>query len=291
MLSIKNETLTVEVDQKGAQLTHVYSQEGFDYIWNNELWPKHAPVLFPAIGRSAEDSYLIDGKTYPMQQHGFASDYEFEVAEHDADKLVLQLSENEGTLSVYPFKFKLTVTFALAGSTLKTSFKVENPNDEELSFSLGFHPGFNLPINGEGSFEDCTLHFDTADEQLENFEIVKTPNPYRTGKVLPFAEAGKKEVQLNHPMFAKGLIVFNNDIKSAVLDSPKTVHSIKMDLADFPYFCIWTKEDLDCPFLCLEPFAGLPDVAEQKQELSEKEGNRKLAPKTDVTLNCNVTFA
>lgn len=292
MLSIKNEELTAEIDQKGAQLTHVYNRkENFDYIWNDERWPKHAPVLFPAIGRSTEDAYLINGKEYPMQQHGFASDYEFEVAAHEEDKLVLQLTENAETLASYPYKFKLTVTFELVGSSLKINFRVENPNDEELSFSLGFHPGFNLPINQEGSFEDYSLTFDTADTQLQTYEIIKTPNPYRTGEVLPFMSENEKVVKLNHRMFDKGLLVFKNDITGVKLDSPATKHYIQMNLSDFPSLCLWTKEDLECPFLCLEPFCGLPDMTEQKQELAQKEGNRILAPQASASLNCEITFA
>lgn len=292
MLKIENEELIAEVDPKGAQLTHVYQRkENFDYIWNNELWPKHAPVLFPSIGRSDADTYLINGKEYPMQQHGFASDYEFEVIAHESDKLVLCLTENKETLASYPYKFKLTVTFQLIGETLDTYFTVENTNEEELSFSLGFHPGFNLPINNEGSFEDYHLTFNTADEQLNYYEIVKTPNPYRTGKLLPFMGENEKVLQLSHQTFEKGLIVFNNAIDSVQLSSGKTNHSITMYLEDFPYFCIWTKEEPDCPFLCLEPFCGLPDIVNEKQELAEKEGNRKLAAKEQATLKCSVTFA
>ena len=53
MQIIENDQFKAEIDEHGAQLTHLFNKsEGFDYIWNDDLWPKHAPVLFPAIGRS-----------------------------------------------------------------------------------------------------------------------------------------------------------------------------------------------------------------------------------------------
>lgn len=51
MQVLENDKFKVEIDELGAQLTHLYNKkENFDYIWNGKLWPKHAPVLFPAIG-------------------------------------------------------------------------------------------------------------------------------------------------------------------------------------------------------------------------------------------------
>ena len=57
MQTIKSSCFTAEIDEHGAQLTHLYHNEDhFDYIWNNPLWEKHAPILFPAIGRSNNDA-------------------------------------------------------------------------------------------------------------------------------------------------------------------------------------------------------------------------------------------
>ncbi|WP_369406507.1 hypothetical protein [Lentilactobacillus kisonensis] len=63
-------------------MTHLINKSGhFDYIWNNDLWPKHAPILFPAIGRSNDDAYLINGHKYEMPQHGFVADFDFDVTD------------------------------------------------------------------------------------------------------------------------------------------------------------------------------------------------------------------
>lgn len=290
MLQIENDRLKVSIAEKGAQLTHVENkQQAFDYIWNGTAWPKHAPLLFPAIGRSTEDSYLVAGKTYPMQQHGFASDYEFTIVEHLTDKLVLRLTDNAETLQSYPFHFALIVTFELVGNELKQVFAIKNLNEAELSCSFGFHPAFNVPINAEGAFEDYQLTFETTDTKLEQFLIKKNPFPYRSGAKLEFNQSATV-LPLTRELFADGLIILDNHMQTVTLSSVKTERQVKMELADFPYFCLWTKEDEDLGFICLEPFYGLPDILDQKQELKQKEGNLHIAPQAQKDLTCNLHF-
>lgn len=87
------------------------AENKFDFIWNGSEWPKHAPILFPAIGRPTDDEYLLDQKSYPMQQHGFASDYSFEIIEQKDDQLSLLFKDNEETYQSYPFHFEFKVTY------------------------------------------------------------------------------------------------------------------------------------------------------------------------------------
>ncbi len=50
MLAIENNQLKVEINEVGAQLTHVVDKTtNADYIWNGSEWERHAPILFPAI--------------------------------------------------------------------------------------------------------------------------------------------------------------------------------------------------------------------------------------------------
>lgn len=279
MQTIESTTFRAEIDEHGAQLTHLYNkEEGFDYIWNNDLWPKHAPVLFPAIGRSANDAYLIDGKEYEMLQHGFVADQDFTVVENTGSCLVLNLENNEGTQRYFPFAFKFEVIFTLTDGGLTLHFNVVNKEkDRDFSFSLGSHPAFNVPINHEGSFTDYQVDFEPAGLALKQFEIVKTPNPYRDGKVIDLTAADGSHIDLNYPMFEDGLVIVENkEVTGVMLSSKKSSHSIHLNFEDFRYICLWTKEGAQAPFLCLEPFAGLPDVADQEVELMEKEANTKL---------------
>ncbi|MGY3711067.1 hypothetical protein ACWOAS_09390 [Lactococcus lactis subsp. lactis] len=47
LLTLKNNELTVQINPKGAELTHVIENKNkFDFIWNGSEWPKHAPIFF-----------------------------------------------------------------------------------------------------------------------------------------------------------------------------------------------------------------------------------------------------
>ncbi|OJG81845.1 hypothetical protein RV14_GL002388 [Enterococcus ratti] len=81
---IQNDQLIAEIAEHGAELISLKSKEtAFEYIWQADptYWGRHAPVLFPFVGRLKNDQYTYQGKTYDMRQHGFARDMDFEVIE------------------------------------------------------------------------------------------------------------------------------------------------------------------------------------------------------------------
>ena len=51
--TIENEHLTLSVDSMGAQMMHICSRDGREYLWQGDpaYWPDRAPTLFPFIGR------------------------------------------------------------------------------------------------------------------------------------------------------------------------------------------------------------------------------------------------
>lgn len=286
MLTLKNTKLTVKINPKGAELTHIIDNKtGQDFIWNGEEWAKHAPILFPAIGRSTEDEYLLDGKLYPMQQHGFATDYDFELLEQRTDFIKLLLKDNLETYQSFPFHFEFIIIYRLEDNVLNVAFEVKNLTEKSMAFALGFHPAFNLP----GKFEDYQIRFATNDKVLKTFDIVKNPFPYRSGKLTTFAQS-VSEFFLERRMFADGLVIFDNKINQVKLSSVLTDYAVSLEMSDFPYLCLWTKEDMTLPYLCIEPFSGLPDVINQKQELLEKEGNHVLTANEAATYKVKLTF-
>lgn len=211
MQIIENTQFKAEIDEKGAQLTHLYRQDtGYDYIWNNGIWPKHAPVLFPAIGRSNDDSYLYHDKQYDMPQHGFVSDYDFEVTDKQPDQVTLQFKATPETKQIYPFDFVLAVTFSLQATGLHLNFVVTNEGAQAMSFALGSHPAFNVPIANDGSFSDYQLAVEPKVTKLTQFDIVKKPYPFRSGTTSAVPNYQDGVIHLDYDMFAKGLIILEN---------------------------------------------------------------------------------
>ena len=116
IVTLRNEWLTVEIEDVGAQLASITSQDGTQYLWQGDpdIWPRRAPLLFPVIARLKDGQYTLDGETYTISSHGFCRDALFTVEQHSETSVSFHLSDSEETRAVYPFAFHLTVTYTLA---------------------------------------------------------------------------------------------------------------------------------------------------------------------------------
>ena len=226
MITIKNNKLEVEIDQLGAQITHVVDLKGnFDYIWNGKAWKRHAPILFPSIGRSNDDHYVVDGQTYPMPQHGFARDLQWENVRKADDQVLLQLKASPKTKEYYPFDFTLQVDYKLVGNQLLTKYSVTNNDKQTMPYALGSHPGLNIPIDDDGVFEDYSLTFGPHPKEIQQLGI--NPAPFRDGTKAPFEAVDGNVLKLDHKTFDDGLIILDaKKIESVTVSSNQTAHPV-----------------------------------------------------------------
>ena len=108
MIKIDNGTLSLTVDEHGAQMRSLYDIcAEREYLWQADpaVWGRTAPVLFPAVGKMHTDGYIYENERYPMAKHGFARDAEFEVEEQSASTLTLAYAPDEKVKKSYPFDF------------------------------------------------------------------------------------------------------------------------------------------------------------------------------------------
>ena len=64
MIVLENEGFRVEINSFGAELTSFRSKTtGTEYVWGGDpaAWKRHAPVLFPIVGRLADCIQFIYG--------------------------------------------------------------------------------------------------------------------------------------------------------------------------------------------------------------------------------------
>src|SRR3954467_10262610 len=93
--TIRRGTLTTTVKAQGAEMCSL-RKHGLEFVWQaGPAWPRHAPLLFPIVGRLANDEMRHRGKTYRMTQHGFARDSRFVWGERGADHCTLVLEDSE----------------------------------------------------------------------------------------------------------------------------------------------------------------------------------------------------
>src|SRR5687768_6187290 len=141
---LKNSLLQVKVKEQGAELCSLYSSAlEHEFLWQADPnhWSRHAPVLFPIVGRLKDDRYLFSGRSYTLPQHGFARDQNFTLEEKSDKKIRMFLEHNAGTLEHFPFMFRLSITYLLENDTLHISWQVENKDRQTMHFSIGAHPG------------------------------------------------------------------------------------------------------------------------------------------------------
>ncbi|MEJ7661532.1 MAG: hypothetical protein WKG07_19060 [Hymenobacter sp.] len=105
MPTLTSATARVEIAPHGAELTSFSSlATGLEYMWQADpaQWGRHAPLLFPIVGKLPDDTYLLDGEAYKLPQHGFARDQEFQLIGQDAHSLTFQLMAGEASKKPTP---------------------------------------------------------------------------------------------------------------------------------------------------------------------------------------------
>lgn len=295
MITIENKYLSISIKEKGAELAKVFNKiEAFDYLWtgDSQYWGRHAPVLFPIIGKLNDDAYTIEQKEYTMTQHGFARDFDFELVNQSDSQAQFRLTANEETKKMYPFEFKLMITYILEEKNLVVQYHVENLSEvNKMPFALGAHPGFNVPLNNKGTFSDYNLSFEPAlNNPLQILEIDDGPFPFITGRNKDLALSKDNVLALDYPTFDDGLLIIDEAVDRVILSSPLSENSITLEVSDFPYLTLWTIENKQAPFLCIEPFYGLPDQIGKIGDLHDKKGNCILSPLDTKKMQFSMTF-
>lgn len=281
MPTLTSATARVEIAAQGAELTSfVNLATGLDYVWPADpaQWARHAPLLFPIVGRLPDDTYLHNGQAYKLSQHGFARDHEFQLIQEDAASLTFQLMASAATKAIYPFEFDLRVRYELRGTTLHVGWPVRNPAaaDQDLLFSIGAHPAFRCPLRPEAGeqFADYAFHFDhpvTLRRQLLRGGL-------RSGETAPVLDQ-QAALPLSYELFADDALVFDHfDFTRITLQkADKTGPFVRMQFDGFPYLGLWTKGP-GAAFACIEPWQGVASAVGAPQELRDKEGMLTLAP-------------
>lgn len=155
--TLKNDQLSVTVDTFGAEM-HSIQHDDIEYLWQADpkFWGRHAPVLFPIVGKLKNGQYHYNEQTYQMGGHGFARDNDFELIKKSDNELVFELRDNEDSLNHYPFHFNFRVSYKLVDNKIRVRYEVKNEDEKFMSFGVGAHPAFNVPLKN-GTFEDYQL--------------------------------------------------------------------------------------------------------------------------------------
>lgn len=261
--TIQNEALRVAVQDFGAVLTQVQSaKSGHEFLWQGDksVWNGQSPILFPIIGKLLDDKCRIDGKEYEIIRHGLARHRDFQcIAEGENELVFLQKSSDE-TKKSYPYDYELYITFTVNQNALTVTHTVKNPNEKTMYFSLGAHPAFNCALGDTLVFEKKET---LQSERIDSDSVI-------TGEKDWILE-NSDTLTLTAHLFDKDALIFENvqsDFVTLHCKAAKT--KMRFTFSGAPFLAVWAKPA--APFVCIEPWYGINDSYEKKNDFSEKRG-------------------
>ena len=268
---LENDILRAEIDSLGAELKSVKRKsDEKEYMWygDKKYWGRTSPVLFPFVGSCNGKEYRYDGKTYPIGQHGFARDMEFALESQTADSIWFALAANEETLAKYPFVFVLKIGYQLVENALKVLWKVENTDQKAMYFSIGAHPAFLCPFNGEADKIGYGLQFAGLTEVHHHGNTPDTGLAVMDEDiVIPLTD---EKVYFTPGFFDRcTYMVEEKQTGEVSLVTPDGTPYVTVDF-DTPLFAIWSPEGKNAPFVCIEPWYGRCDEVGFAGSLEER---------------------
>lgn len=286
MITLQNDYLTVKIKEQGAEITSIVDNKtGYEFIWQADeaYWGRHAPVLFPIVGRIKDDQFLYQDETYHLTQHGFARDMTFHTQSVTSNSASLYLKNNKDTLGRYPFEFSLQINYILHHSNITISYEILNPsNDAPLYYSIGGHPAFNVKQEEQErkvEFADVSIYFEPAGQYLNiplNKEGLTVPKKSKYHEV--------SEMNLTHSSFKNDALIYQISRQTEIVMNDKANGveiRIKPNRMDF--VGIWSPYPKRAPFICIEPWSGVADAEDSEGDFTHKYGINELLPSQLMT--------
>lgn len=293
MITLKNEYLTIKINELGAELVSVVDNAtNYEFMWQGDkrYWAGTSPVLFPIVGGLKDNRYTYKGKTYELPRHGFARRMRFETQAVTESSATFYLKSNLSTLINYPFEFSFQITYILFGDKVSISYEILNTStNETLYYSVGGHPAFNVahhrPSTGQPEYVDVSYTFEPSGSYL-NIPLDKglidlTKAKYQHVEDLPVLhKTFKKDAQI---------YLLAADTK-VILNDPMNNVKITLSPNGLNYLGIWSSYPKKGGFVCLEPWAGVADTTDTSGELKEKYAIHSLEANGIHTYDFTLTF-
>lgn len=256
----------------GSPIDVLWSAPGFE---KGTERPSHSgiPLLFPYPGRLRGTTLDFGGRSFPLEGndgrgnaiHGFVLNRAWQVVERTESRVVgrFQASERDPEiLKKWPADFVLTVSYELSGNSLRSTVRVDNPDDKPLPFGFGSHPYFRVPLGAQGNADACMVTVPVA----RYWELV---DMLPSGKTLPadgarHLEAGMKfaDTKLDD-VFSD--VTFRNGRAAATIEDPANGRKLTIEFDDHFSQCV-VYNPPHRQAICIEPYTCVPDqfaMAEQ----------------------------
>lgn len=275
--------MNIRVSRLGAELQSIIAN-GREYLWLGKpvFWGRRAPILFPIVGRLADDTLQIDGKDYTMNQHGFARDTEF--IRRDGKYVLVEKGSREN----YPYAFELAAKYLVQGNTLICDWNVTNRDNRPMYFQIGAHPAFLLhDYNAADEIHGYIQCFDADGKMV--FPVLL--NGLEDGLRVPFSRPKSlvnEEAILaltNNTFENDALLIEGGQVASAALLDKYGREVLRVSCPQAEAFGIWVPNKPGCPFICIEPWCGIADRKGFSLDISDRDDIHCLASNETFSFN------
>lgn len=274
LFQISNDKITIQIDSMGAELKSLKDvASGREYMWNADpkFWKRSSPVLFPLVGGLQDGVYRLDGKEYPMGQHGFARDMEFKLKSQVAHEIWFVLESDSETLNKYPYPFQLELGYELSDKSVIVKWRVKNPSKERMYFAIGGHPAFLCPIEDGTKQSDYKIRFDTGEQVISSC----LENGLLNGQKITYALRDGIFPVTEHLFDGDALVIEHDQAHRVSLVKPDGTDYLTVEF-DAPLFGIWSVPQKQAPFICIEPWYGRCDRAGYEGDWKDREWMQNL---------------
>jgi len=264
--------VAARVSADGAELQSLQNGGGHEFLWQaGPAWPRHAPNLFPIVGRLVGDTLRHRGRTYRLTQHGFARDRRFAWAERGTNACRLTLTDDAETRDKYPFPFRFEVAYAAEADTLGITYTIVNTGEKMLPASMGGHPAFRWPL-ADGIAKDAhVLEFSDA----EPAPVRRLAGGLLKPDLVPSPIAGRK-LRLDEKLFLDDALILDHPASKSVRFTAPGAPGLEISWEGFAELGIWMKPGAD--FLCIEPWCGYASPVGFDGEFADKPGLLLIPP-------------
>ncbi len=265
---LENARFLMTVKANGAELSQLWDKDcQRDWIWSPQpdVWNHSATQLFPVVGRLIHNGLWQEERFFPLSAHGFLRYQAFECVEQDASRLVIEVSDSASTREAWPFAWRVRIEWALSDNGFSVVWRVMNRDRQPWGYSLGWHPGFALPVASQPGWQvrftrACSGPFATVERTL----------------VIPDAPPDVTAFTLQRDSFANGAVYFNLPESARwVLCSPDGCEQIVFSGSQ-PWIALWGVPGAD--LLCVEPLSGTTDDPLFDGQIAHKRGIQWLHP-------------
>ena len=266
-VTLNSGLIRVRISDFGAEMHSILDRDGEERLWQGDpkFWANRAPIMFPVCSGLKEDAYLLNGKRYPMQKHGFARKLPWKLVYSDETIARYELTHQE---EGFPFEYAMFAEYSVSGSTITVRYEVENRGGEVFYSGLGSHEAYRT----FGGLKQCSIFFERP-ETLKRFIL--------HGNLL----ADEYEIMgenvsclpLKTEYFAVDALVFPYlKSREATLASNVCDKRIRVRYDGMDVLMLWTKPGAD--YVCIEPWTNAPDFESCDMNIEHKPGMIRLVP-------------